>query len=508
MKHHNHPPALRAISIALAALAIATLACNAPIRGLGTDDSLTTEAKQIQDAVALTLTVPPPTMTPVQAVSAELGNTDVPPTAPAPTEVGFETQSEPAQAAPAADTQPADLQSVAAAPDTISGLAVSEISIQPAIDGSWNVTGQITNTTPNAYSRLEITLLAYDADGTLLLTDLTGPLTFTVASGESAPFTYNLFDVPVTPPTVEAFVTNGTVDDVQRAGLAVVAQTLSIDEDGGFHCTGALINNNGYSVSIDQVAAVATSETGALLSAGNAWAVNSFVSAGDVTPYRISMLGTTELPQGCSIFVDAREAIAEPTLGIEIVDQEFIIDSFGNTHLVGELRNTSDTPLQVQLVAGLYDEASNVVDADGLNMPIVVAAGEVAPFDLRSFSATSYNDTLRNTVSSAKLFLDQAWTTEGPPVTFLEGSVTNMQENGGLVTATVQLTNTSDAVAEFTQVTVALRNADQRVVGTETISVWDPISPGNTAETTIDLFIPAGSTLDQLTTTTSVRVEQ
>ncbi len=489
-------------------LILAALACNAPI---GDESMLTTEAMNVPTAVPATATFTP-TPQPVQAVSAELNTTEetaapdptlVPTNAPAETTVDT-TQSE-AEPTESDDLSVAPIDS---APEPLSGFNVETVSVQPASDGSWNIVGLVNNASAEAYSRLELSIAVYDANDTLLLTDLAAPQVYSIAAGESAPFAYNIFDVENTPPRAEVFVTNGFPEKISRAGLAVVAQTLSIDEDGNIHCTGALINNNAFDVTIDQVAAVAINGDGTQLNSAQVWAVNSFVSAGDVTPYRATMIGSAEAPQGCQVFIDARESITEPVSGIEIVDQQFLVDTFGNTHLVGELRNISDMPLQVQLVAGLYDDASNVVDADSLNMPITVMPGETAPFDVRTFSATSYNDTLRSTVSSAKIFLDQAWTTIGSEQVLLEGSVTNQKDDNGLISVIATVTNTSDQVAEFTQVTATLRNDAGQVVGTETVSIWDPISPGNMAEAIIDIIAPAGLSASQVSASISVRVEQ
>ncbi len=470
---------------------------------------LTTEAMALPTEAPPTATVLP-TKEPVQAVSAELNTEET--QAPLPTDPPAVTPTDvTTDSIQSNDDAPAEDLSIAPinnAPEPLAGFTVENLSIQPAVDGSWNIVGLVNNASADAYSRLELAIAVYDANGTLLLTDLAAPQVYSIAAGESAPFSYNVFDVENTPPRAEVVVTNGFPEKVARAGMAIVAQTLSIDEDGNIHCAGALINNNAFDVTIDQVAAVAIDGAGVQLNSATAWAVNSFVSAGDVTPYRATMIGSAAVPQGCQVFVDARESLTEPISGIEIVDQQFLVDAFGNTHLLGELRNISEMPLQVQLVAGLYDGASNVVDADSLNLPITIMPGETAPFDVRSFSATSYNDTLRSTVGSAKIFLDQAWTTIGSEQVFLSGTVTNQKDDNGLITVIAEVINTSDQVAEFTQVTATIRDAEGKIVGTETVSIWDPISPGNTAEAIIDIVAPAGLSASQVDASISVRVEQ
>lgn len=77
-----------------------------------------------------------------------------------------------------------------------------------------------------------------------------------------------------------------------------------------------------------------------------------------------------------------REA-ADPTQ-LEILSHRTYIDTLGWHHIVGEVQNNADTPMEfVEVIAKLYDEGQEVIGTKlTFTTPDVIFPGEKAPFDV------------------------------------------------------------------------------------------------------------------------------
>jgi hypothetical protein len=80
---------------------------------------------------------------------------------------------------------------------------------------------------------------------------------------------------------------------------------------------------------------------------------------------------------------------------ITVLEEHYYIDSEGNVHLVGVLRNDSDTSLIISLVAGIYDQANNVLDANTVSLALYeLAPGGSLAYDFDSWQSLSDNQGL------------------------------------------------------------------------------------------------------------------
>lgn len=158
---------------------------------------------------------------------------------------------------------------------------------------------------------------------------------------------------------------------------------------------------------------------------------------------------------------------------LEILSHQSYVDD-GWFHIVGEVRNNSDTPMEfVKIVATLYDDAGQVVGTDFTYTEIdVIPPGGKSPFETGTDEwegATNYKLQVQGNVG----------TLPRQDIVILGHS--HYADSGWLhVRGEVQ--NTGDTPAEFVKIVVTLYDAAGNVVGTDfTYTDLDVVPAGGTS---------------------------
>jgi hypothetical protein len=81
-------------------------------------------------------------------------------------------------------------------------------------------------------------------------------------------------------------------------------------------------------------------------------------------------------------------------------------DANGDMHLVGSVTNNTPDPLNIYLVAGLYDQDGNCVDANSVYLPIPLNSGETFPYDFSLWGAVNYVPSAFDAVTEQGGFVD------------------------------------------------------------------------------------------------------
>lgn len=158
---------------------------------------------------------------------------------------------------------------------------------------------------------------------------------------------------------------------------------------------------------------------------------------------------------------------------LEILSHQSYEDS-GWFHIVGEVRNNSDRPMEfIEVVATLYDDTNNVTGTDFTYTYLnVIPPGGKSPFET---GTDEYAGT-----TQYKLQV-QGSPGDLPRQDLVINSHNHYEDNGWLhVRGEVQ--NTGDSPAEFVQIVITLYDAAGNVVGTDFTYVdIDPLPPGGTS---------------------------
>ncbi len=382
-------------------------------------------------------------------------------------------------------------------------LQVVNTNVVQRADGTWRLLGEVANGTEAAAVNVSLQIEWFDASGQLLDTDTAYILTSNIAPGETAPFTYNIYDTGVPLASFTATVVDFTSsNDLARATLDLEHAAFTIDDYGDFHCTGELVNNTNEPVLIESLAATILDNNRAIFSADSYWAVTRYLEPGESTPYRISPLGAEGAVVSdyfCYVYIDA--VVTEPVPGNAVAfkdtdgdgdnsnDVLYFVDSLGYSHLVGEVVNNGDEAMNVRLIGGLYNAEGNVIDVDFNSVPVPLDPGETLSFDFTTLSATNYNTALRDETASFTVQVDPYWTYAAiTEYVFLETRNGSATEDGGIITETVDVVNSQTFDVEYAYVVASVTDPAGQVAG-YSYSTTDPVAAGASVKTQITIYV-------------------
>lgn len=158
---------------------------------------------------------------------------------------------------------------------------------------------------------------------------------------------------------------------------------------------------------------------------------------------------------------------------IEILSHQSYEDG-GWFHVVGEVRNNSDKPMQfVEIIVTLYDDANNVTGTDFAYTELdVIPPGGKSPFETGTdeyAGTTQYKLQVQGIPGNL-------------PRQDLIINSHNHYEDGGWLHVRGEVQNTGDTPAEFVKIVVTLYDAAGNVVGTDfAYTDIDTIPPGGTS---------------------------
>jgi hypothetical protein len=117
-----------------------------------------------------------------------------------------------------------------------------------------------------------------------------------------------------------------------------------------------------------------------------------------------------------NLYSDAIAISPTSTYDISISEtHEKYQDTNGDLHLVGSVTNNEPKPLNIYLVAGLYDKDGNCIDANVVYLPLPLNPGETFPYDFTSWGAVDYAQGAYEAVADYQISVDWLATFEGSP---------------------------------------------------------------------------------------------
>jgi hypothetical protein len=331
--------------------------------------------------------------------------------------------------------------------------------------GTYRVIGLVRNNSDQVLDNLEVEVAIFDPDGNLLHSEVIRTLLYTLAPGESTPFSLRVLSaLPEARDVFGTAVSSGPTD-LKRRIIETRNSVVTIDDYGNVHVTGELFNNTKDPVQINGLAAVTFDQDGGLLTADSFSEGSHYLDPGESGPFRVTMTGPAERITEIGeyhIFVDSEAAPPQDYLDLNFSEpQYYYIDGFDSFHLIGEITNNTNKSLTIEILAAVYDEAGNVIDVASTHLPLnTLAAGSSLPYDFNTWgplntkaglvdSAVKYSvqwDPYWTFQSDAKSIdlptTDEKYTVEGGYAIF-EGSVEN--DSGNLLRDAVVIVSLVDA---------------------------------------------------------------
>ena len=287
--------------------------------------------------------------------------------------------------------------------------------------GDYRVIGLVKNNSERSYDNIEIEIKVFNFGGDLLHTEITNPTMYILPAGQTSPFDLWVYEDLTGAYHIEAEIVGNSVGQAEQTPVEIRNVLLTVDDDSDIHITGEIYNGTLDPVQIDDLAGATFDAEGNLLTADSSTVLGRYLDPGEVTPFRITMTSPVEGIANIAsheLFVNAKTISPEGFYDFLIAEtHETYVDSYGFFHLVGEITNNSEILLDIELVAGLYDEAGIVLDAATTGLPVyALAPGETLPYDFLYWGPVNYKDGFFDLADSYSVQWDPYWTWESNTV--------------------------------------------------------------------------------------------
>ncbi len=363
-------------------------------------------------------------------------------------------------------------------------------SFQDSFD-TWNIVGLVKNNGNRFIDNIEIEVEIFDADGNSLFVDIAYTDLYNLGPGESTPFSMYIYEEMPNADNYEARIVGSSLGELERAVLDLTNTKMTIDDIGDIHITGEMINNGDRPIVMNSLAAATFDETGLIITADSYAVAVRYLDPGDVGPFRVTMSGSEDpevVVDKFEIYVDAQFDEPITPFNIIISDAIYYLDNFDDLHLVGEVTNSDDIPLNLTLVAGIYDAAGLVLDAASTTLSFgAIGAGETLPYDFEFWGPMNYAPDMLDLADSYTIQVDGYWTWD-TTVELIEISTQNdantFDEFGGEFTG--QIVNDSGGVLSYITVLVYLRDLETgQIISSDYDFIFEEIPDGGVADYTV-----------------------
>ena len=359
----------------------------------------------------------------------------------------------------------------------------------------WYVYGLVSNDSEQAVSGIEIEIKLLDANGNVLYTDTTNTANLTLDAGESSPFTFYTYESVSGVESVSAAVINSLPTSIGRAGLDFSGVQVWYDEAfNDVYVSGNVTNNNAEAVNIHGLAGTLRDANGALATANVAYPFLHHLEAGISAPFNIMF--DAPYDQGAALtdyafYLDAEFASATTYYNLVTSQEHYgYLDAYEDFHLVGILTNNSDAYLNVRLLAGIYDEAGNCIDASSLFLPMAVAPGESMPYDFDLWGALDSSREAYESATQFEIFIDWYSTYEAYLIpSVISTTDDNNTYDGYTATFTGNVLNNSGRDLDSATIIVSLYDRTTgELIATDYSHTTGPISNNSAVPYTANLY--------------------
>ncbi|MBN2149248.1 MAG: hypothetical protein JW726_17810 [Anaerolineales bacterium] len=443
-----------------------------------------------------TVPPPPPTDTPLP-----------PPTeAPPPTEPPAPTEAPP----PTEDT------GGGVAPNRVAGqINVIEVNGYKDSWDDWHIVGLISNDTDRFVNDIEVEVEIFDASENSLFVDTTYTALYSLAPGEITPFELYVYEDLTDPDHFVASITGNGTSSAERGTVDIQNVTLWLDEFDDIHLVGELVNNSSDIINMSGLAAAMFDDAGALATVDTVNAMIRYLEPGDSGPFRITIDAPEDQAASLTdytIYTDAQITDATDKYDLTLSEEHYdYVDAYDNFHLVGSVTNNSDQLMNVSLVAGLYDDAGNVVDAATASLPVYsLAPGETMGYDFDFWGPVNYAAGAYDAATEYNVQIDWYWTwdttTELVDLTTVEDTNTFDSYSG---TFNGKVSNSTGAEIESATVIVSIYDkATGQLVAVSYDWLFDPIPNGGTGDYEVYVDIPDGFAIENYEYVITVKGEK
>jgi len=365
-------------------------------------------------------------------------------------------------------------------------------------NGYMHVIGLVTNNTTEIFDSIEVQIDIFDSNQILLYNTIESIFLTTLAPGETSPFSHLVGDVISDPGSyATAKIISQNPTDIERITIKIEGTTQIVDDFGYVHVIGKLVNNTQSPVMINGLAAATFTENGNLYSAGPYTSIVLYLDPGEDGPFRVTMTGPGEDSKinNHEVYLDAVTAIPVEYFDLTISENHhYYLDSSGGFHLIGEITNNHDEFLTLSLVASIYNEGGNVVDANTTEIPTFsIAPGETLPYDFQYWGPLDNKSGAFETARSYFVQVDPYWVFSSPAghIDLITQNNSNQLLDSSQVYFIGEVLNNSNEIISSATIIVSLYDVkSEQLIATGYGLVFDPINPNDKSNYEVWINVP------------------
>ncbi len=351
-------------------------------------------------------------------------------------------------------------------------LGINEVYAYKDSQDLLHIIGLISNDSEVTIRDVEVEIEVFDTNNNIIHTgNTTSGVTHITPQG-TAPFELIVADPLVNPSSFAARITNANVLEGYPAGLNQPQGIVIVEDGRNLHITGEIYNNTVRPVRLHGVAVAIRSADGQLVAASPADVSIGYLRSAEKGPFRITVPMPPAIADvsalSAQIYYDAEVSEVNQPYNVNLTPLSSYVDAQNDVHIVGNVVNNSDEFITVRVVAGVYDENSNVIDAAMTDTALyAIPPGESIPYDLCgagtlcSWGPLRALDDAKAKAANYLVQLDQTftWATD-VQLTSLQVVDSSQEYTPEAAIFKGQLINNTNVAVETPTVVIAIRHAE------------------------------------------------
>ena len=285
-----------------------------------------------------------------------------------------------------ADTSPGEIESRDAAAAKGDEIEIVSSSTSQDVFGIWHIQALLTNGADYGVGQAELEFVILDSEGTAVHSETIFAFPYGLTPGEVQPVSIKF---PRSVATVNQFELNVvSLHKTERASVQLEEGEfrLSTAENGIVTLLGEVSINSDQPAAIRSAKAALFSAGGEIITTASCEVCSRYLEAGKSAPMSFIFFGhtTTEVIDHYEMYFSTEAADTATIFDVEILEPlHAYTDEAGAFHLLGDLKNTGEQILDLNLLGTFYNQAGEIVGVSSIGLPMnSLLPGESSPFDM------------------------------------------------------------------------------------------------------------------------------
>ena len=282
------------------------------------------------------------------------------------------------------DSEPQDNNTVLAAKGD--EIEIVSSSASQDVFGVWHIQALLTNSADYGVGQAELEFVVLDSEGTAVHSETISAFPYGLTPGEVQPVSIKF---PLSVTAINQFELNVvSLNKTERESVQLEegAFRLYTAENGIVTLLGEVSNSADQPAAIRSARAALFSADGGMITTASCAVCTRYLDSGQSAPMSFIFFGhtTTEVIDYYEIYFSTEAATPAEKFDTELLDPvHTYTDEAGAFHLLGDLKNTGEQILDLNLLGTFYNQEGEIVGVSSIGLPMnSLLPGESSPFEL------------------------------------------------------------------------------------------------------------------------------